>query len=192
MTERLVDRQVVHDGNYLSFVVDTIVDSEGRKHTRDVALHPGAVAMVALTGDRQLLLVRQYRHAAGVELLELPAGTLDTGPDGVKEDPLLAAKRELLEETGHSGEHWRKLAEFFTAPGFATELMHLYLATDVEPDPDYKGAMEDEILELEKMSFEDALALADDGKIRDAKTIAGLYMVDRLARLGKIKALDRG
>jgi ADP-ribose pyrophosphatase len=180
LIEKLVDRQVLHTGTYLTFVLDTVVDAEGRKHTRDVAVHPGAVTIVALTADRQVLLVRQYRHAAGQVLLELPAGTLDRQPDGSMEDPLAAARRELMEETGHSGGSWLKIAEFFTAPGFAGELMHMYLATDVAPDPRHAGPMEDERLEAESLPFGEALGLAASGAIRDAKTLVGLYLVERL------------
>jgi ADP-ribose pyrophosphatase len=180
LIEKLVDRQVLHTGTYLTFVLDTVVDAEGRKHTRDVALHPGAVTIVALTADRQVLLVRQYRHAAGQVLLELPAGMLDRQPNGSMEDPLAAARRELMEETGHSGGKWLKIAEFFTAPGFAGELMHMYLATDVAPDPRHAGPMEDERLEAESLPFDEALGLAASGAIRDAKTLVGLYLVERL------------
>jgi ADP-ribose pyrophosphatase len=189
LTERLVDRQVVHQGNYMTFVKDTILDPDGRPHTRDLVLHPGAVTIVAILADRRVLLVRQYRHAAGEALLELPAGTLDRQPDGSMEERLSAAKRELTEETGYHAAAWRELATFFTAPGFANELMTIYLATDVSADPDYKGADPDERLELEKLAFRDALALARSGHIRDAKTLVGLYMVDELARAGEVREL---
>jgi len=186
LLEKLVDRQVLPGGTYLTFVRDTVLTSDGEKRTRDIVLHPGAVTVVAVLPDRQVLLVRQYRHASGEVLVELPAGTLDKLEDGSIEDPLVAAKRELFEETGHRAGSWRKLAEFFTAPGFATELMHLYLATDVAPDPSHTGPMEDERLELEIMPFDKALAQADDGTIRDAKTLVGLYLVDRLIRKGDL------
>jgi ADP-ribose pyrophosphatase len=180
LIERLVDRKLVRASNYMSFVSDTVADREGRQHTREVVIHPGAVCIVALLPDRRLPMVRQYRHAAGEVLLELPAGTLDRGPDGSLEDPLHAARRELSEETGYRAAHWRKLAEFFTSPGFATELMHLYLATGMESDPDYAGPMEDERLELVILSFDEALERARTGAIRDAKSLLGLYLVDRL------------
>ena len=190
LIEKLVDRQVLPGGTYLTFARDTIVTSDGVRRTRDIVLHPGAVTVVAVLPDRQMLLVRQYRHAAGELLLELPAGTLDIMGDGSFEDPLVAGKRELFEETGHRAGSWRKLAEFFTAPGFATELMHLYLATDVAPDPTHEGPAEDERLELQILPLSEALALAEDGTIRDAKTLAGLYLIDRLGREGKLPELS--
>jgi ADP-ribose pyrophosphatase len=189
LTERLVNRQVVHQGNYMQFTRDTVLDADGREHTRDVVLHPGAVTVVAILPDRRLLLVRQYRHAAGEELLELPAGTLDRQPDGSMEDRLVAAKRELTEETGYRATTWREMGTFFTAPGFASELMTMFLATGLEPDPDFNGPDPDERLELEKISFEQALAMATRYELRDAKTLLGLYAADALARRGEIEEL---
>jgi ADP-ribose pyrophosphatase len=147
------------------------------------------VTVVAVLSDRRILLVRQYRHAAGETILELPAGTLDILGDGSVEQPLPAAQRELFEETGHRAGSWRKLAEFFTAPGFASELMHLFLATDVTADPTHTGPQEDERLELEILPFEEALTMAESGQIRDAKTLVGLYAVERLAREGEVREL---
>lgn len=182
LSEKLVERQVVHQGNYMTFARDVVLDPEGRRHTRDIVIHPGAVTVVALLPDRRLLLVRQYRHAAGEALLELPAGTLDRQPDGSLEQTLPAAQRELFEETGHRAAKWRELATFFTAPGFASELMTLYLATDAAPDPSHAGPDPDERLNVVTLPFDEALGLAQAGQIRDAKTLLGLYLVDALAR----------
>jgi ADP-ribose pyrophosphatase len=189
LIERLVDRQVLPGGNYLTFVRDTVATADGREHSRDVVLHPGAVTVCAVLPDRRLLLVRQYRHPAGEVLLELPAGTLDTLDDGSIEQPLPAGKRELFEETGHRARTWRHLSDFWTAPGFATELMHLYLATDVEHDPSHEGPEPDERLEVVTPTFDEALALAADGTIKDAKTLIGLYMLERMARAGEVPEL---
>ena len=98
--EKLVDRQVLPGSTYLTFARDTVLTDDGKPRTREVLLHPGAVTIVALLSDQRMLLVRQYRHAAGEILLELPAGTLDMLDDGSVEEPLSAAKRELFEETG--------------------------------------------------------------------------------------------
>ena len=189
LDERLVQRQVVHAGTYMTFARDTVLDPDGRRHTRDVVIHPGAVTVAAILLDRRVLFVRQYRHAAGEALLELPAGTLDRQPDGSLEKPLPAAQRELFEETGHRASDWRQLARFFTAPGFASELMTLYLATGVEPDASHDGPDRDERLAIVAVSFDDALAQAQRGEIRDAKTLVGLYMTDALARAGDIAEL---
>ena len=132
-----------------------------------------------------MLLVRQYRSPAERVLLEIPAGTLDVDDaTGQTEDPDLAARRELEEETGYRAATWRLLSRFWTAPGFATELMHLYLATDLSPaDPDGRlGPDEDEHLRLERLPFAEAVEAALIGGISDAKSIVGLLWVDRLRR----------
>jgi len=171
----------VHRGHYLEVRVDEIVTPDGRRSRRDVVGHPGAVAIVALDREDRVLMVRQFRLAAGQTLLEIPAGTLDRGDDGSLEDPDLAARRELEEETGFRAATWEHLGAFWTAPGFATELMHLYLARDLSPaHGDRLGPDEDERLELEHVPWRDGVAMAEDGRIADAKSIVGLL---RLARI---------
>jgi ADP-ribose pyrophosphatase len=142
---------------------------------------------VAIDPDDRVLLVRQWRTPASGVLLEIPAGTLDTDDaTGRTEDPDLAARRELEEETGYRANAWRKLAAFWTAPGFAGEKMHLYLATDLVPaHPDERlGPDEDEHLRLDPRPFDEALALVERGEIADAKSIAGLLWVARLRDRG--------
>jgi ADP-ribose diphosphatase len=138
---------------------------------------------VAIDTEDRVLLVRQWRTPADSVLLEIPAGTLDVAEEtGETEDPDLAARRELEEETGYRAGSWRKLASFWTAPGSASELMHLYLATELAPaHPDERlGPDEDEHLRLERRAFTDALAAVDAGEIADAKSIVGLLWVQRL------------
>jgi len=177
----VVASQVLHHGHYLTFKIDTIERADGSRATREVVGHPGAVAILAIDGDDQVLFVRQFRVAVGEALLEVPAGTLDVAADGSTEDPQIAAPRELEEETGMRAGSWRLLASFFTAPGFASELMHLYLATDLRPadgkrlDPD-----KDENLRLVRLPWRDALAAAERGEIIDAKSLVGLLWLARL------------
>ena len=114
-------------------------------------------------------------------LLEVPAGTLDPGPDGSTEDPEGAARRELEEETGHRAGSWRLLGRFYSAPGFTTELMHLYLAEDLRPaDGDLLGPDEDERLHLVRMPWREAVEAAERGEIADAKSIVALFWLARL------------
>ncbi|MEO8463332.1 MAG: NUDIX hydrolase, partial [Chloroflexota bacterium] len=123
----------------------------------------------------------QFRLAAERTLLEIPAGTLDRGADGRIEDPDLAAPRELEEETGFRAASWQHLGAFWTAPGFATELMHLYLARDLRPaHEDRLGPDEDERLELERLPWRDAVAMAERGEIADAKSLVGLFWLARI------------
>ena len=182
LTERVVDSEVIHRGHYIEIRRETIERHDGSRAKREIVGHPGAVAIVALDGEDRVLLVRQWRVAAGRALLELPAGTLDRDSvTGATEDPDLAARRELEEETGFRAGQWRKLASFWTAPGFATELMHVYLATDLAPaHEDRLGPDEDEWLELERLPFEHALAAVERGDIADAKSIVGVLWLARL------------
>jgi ADP-ribose pyrophosphatase len=127
-----------------------------------------------------VLLVRQYRVAVGELLLEIPAGTLDIADDGTIEDPDLAARRELEEETGMRAGSWRKVARFYTAPGFTSELMHLYLATELTvADTDRLGPDDDEHLLLEPLPVRDAIAAAERGEFADAKTLVALLWLAR-------------
>jgi len=155
--------------------------ADGSRHTRDIAGHPGAVAIVALDGDGRVPLVRQWRLPAGRDLLEIPAGGLDVH-DGRTEDPQLAARRELEEETGLRAGAWRKLGSFYSAPGFTEELMHLFLATDLAAAAadGRLGPDADEALILEWLPWQEAVAASEDGRIADAKSIVGLFWLARL------------
>jgi ADP-ribose pyrophosphatase len=184
-TERTVASRVLHRGRYLTFRIDTIERPDGTRAERDICDHPGAVAILALDETDRLLMVRQFRPATGGSLLEIPAGTLDVADDGSVEDPDHAAPRELEEETGQRADRWRLVGRFWTAPGFATELMHLYLATGLHGVRDQLGADEDERLELERIPVAKTLAMADAGAIVDAKTLVGLFWLDRLRATGR-------
>ncbi len=182
LDERVVDSRILHHGRYLDFRIDTIERTDGSRATREIVGHPGAVAVVAIDPDDRVLLVRQFRVAVGRTLLEIPAGTLDVdAATGEVESPDLAAARELEEETGYRAGTWQHLGSFWTAPGFATELMHLYLATDLEPaDDDRLGPDEDERLELVAMPAAEAIDAAERGQIADAKSLVGLLRLGRL------------
>ena len=177
---------MLHRGHYLTLRIDTIERADGTRATREVVGHPGAVAIVALDDADRVLLVRQWRTAAGRALLEIPAGTLDVDATGDVEDHALAAPRELEEETGHRATRWRRLASFWTAPGFASELMHLYLATGLVPaHADRLGPDDDERLDLVRLPWREAVGLALDGGIVDAKSIVGLLWLERLKGSGE-------
>jgi ADP-ribose pyrophosphatase len=181
LRETLISSEVLRQSRILEFRIDTIETPDGKRSTRDIAAHPGAVAVVAIDPDDRVLLVRQWRHATGGPLLEIPAGTLDRHADGSLEDHAVAAARELEEETGARAGAWRYLGAFYTAPGFTSELMHLYYATELTSS--HEGGLqpdEDEHLELQAIPFADALAMALRGEIQDAKSMVGLLMVARL------------
>ncbi len=180
LRETLVASEVLRRGRLLEFRVDTVELPDGTRSTRDVAGHPGGVCMVAIDDADRVLLVRQWRHAIGRALLELPAGTLDRDERGVIEDHAGAAARELEEETGSVAASWQYLGAFYTAPGFTSEQMHLYLATRLREAAGHHGPDEDERLELIPLPFAEAVAMAERGEIDDAKTQVGLLRVARL------------
>ena len=175
MPERTTSTRRAYDGRVISLRIDEVALEGGRRTIREVVEHPGAVAILAWDGDR-LAMVRQWRHATGRALLEIPAGTLERG-----EAPLATARRELAEEAGLAAAAWVEGPSFFTAPGFCTELMHLYLATDLTDA--FAAADDDEDLEPSRLTLPAALAAIDDGTVADAKTIAAiLWLARRLER----------
>lgn len=185
LRERLIESEVIRRGRILEFRIDTVEAVDGHRSTRDIAGHPGGVCVVAIDPEDRVLLVRQWRHAIGQALLEIPAGTLDREPGGSVEDHATAAARELDEETGSRAGTWRYLGGFYTAPGFTNELMHLYLATDLTPaDEGGIGPDDDERLELRAIPFTKAVTMAERGEIADAKSIVGLLWVARLRERG--------
>ncbi|MCC7493173.1 MAG: NUDIX hydrolase [Fimbriimonadaceae bacterium] len=171
MSESTLTSQRIYDGRVVHLDVDQVALAKGGQSVREVVRHPGAVMVVPVTADGRVVLVRQYRYAAGEALLELPAGTLDHPG----EDPLACAQRELAEETGYQATQWRLLASFYTAPGFCTELIHCFLASDVTPGA-VAEADADEDIELVMMPLSSAKTLARRGELRDAKTICGLLL----------------
>ena len=181
LRETLVESEVLRRSRILEFRVDTIEAVDGRRSSRDIVGHPGGVCVVAIDAEDRILFVRQWRHATGGPLLEIPAGTLDRHADGTIEEHAGAAARELEEETGSRAGSWRYLGAFYTAPGFTSELMHLYLATDLtSAHADGLHPDEDERLELRPIPFAEALAMAERGDLPDAKSLVGLYRVARL------------
>ena len=167
LTEHFVAGGMVLDGNLLKVYRDTVRLPDGSQGEREYIRHPGAVAIVALTEDRKLLLERQYRYPPRREFIEIPAGKIDPG-----EAHFATAKRELLEETGYLAEEWTRLCVLHTAIGYTDEAIELYLARKLtlqerKLDPG-------EFLETFLLPFDDALAMVRDGRISDVKTVAAI------------------
>lgn len=171
-----VSSEPIYQGRVFRVRKDTLRLATGQQVQRDVVEHPGAVVIVAVDGD-ELLFVRQYRYAAGEELLELVAGTREPG-----EEPMVTAGRELQEEAGFKAGKITKIGEFFSAPGFCSELLHLYMAEELTPSR--LPGDEDEEIDVVRLTLAEAVRMALAGEIRDAKTLAGvlLYAQIRNAR----------
>jgi ADP-ribose pyrophosphatase len=176
MEERTLSTTRPWIGRRIKIRIDEVERSDGHRTTREIVEHPGAVAILAWDGSR-IAMVRQWRHATGGVLLEIPAGTRERG-----EAPDETARRELAEEVGLAAGTWTAGPRFYTAPGFCDELMHLFLATDLSESAGESVA--DELVEPVWLVLDDALAAIDDGRIGDAKTIAGVGWLARRLRSG--------
>jgi ADP-ribose pyrophosphatase len=160
----------VYEGRVLNLRVDDVRYANGHRSTVEVAEHRGGVAVIAQPHDSTIVLVRQYRPAIGRELWEVPAGKLEAG-----EDPLDCATRELTEETGYRAQRLRKLWSFFTAPGFCTERLHLFVAEKLTPGA--QQTEEDESIEVRTFDVEEAWRMVVADEIPDAKTQIALAWV---------------
>ena len=180
LTEKTVRQHTLYEGRIINLRSDEAELPNGQPALREVVEHPGGVCVAALTPERELLMVRQYRYPFAEETLELPAGKLD-GRDG---DPLEAARRELKEETGATAQTWRSLGKLYPTPGICTEVDHLYLATDLsfgDSHPD-----EDEFLVVFRLPLSEAVRRVMAGELPDAKTQIGILKVWTLVQSGEL------
>ncbi|NLK21724.1 MAG: NUDIX hydrolase [Epulopiscium sp.] len=162
-----INRKEIYKGKIISLVQDIISLPNGKTAKRDVVLHNGAAAIVPMDESGNILFVRQYRQPVGEEILEIPAGTLEEG-----EEPLECAKRELEEETGYKANEFTHICSMYTAVGFCTEIIHIYLGTDLIMGK--QNLDEDEFVNVEKYPFNEAMKMIFDGRIKDSKTISGI------------------
>jgi ADP-ribose pyrophosphatase len=170
--ETITSTQTVFEGRTVTLKVHDVRLDNGRESKREIVEHRGAVAMVPLTEDGNVLMIEQFRLATGRIMLELPAGTLDHG-----ESPLSAAERELEEEVGMRAGAMQELGAFFVSPGWCTEKITVYLATDLVAST--QNLDEDEVVAVVALPLEEALSRATNGQIQDAKSITGLLLADR-------------
>lgn len=172
-TEKRLRRVNAYSGVIVDVQVDMVTLPNGQTTLREVVKHPGGVCVAAVDGEGRVAVVRQYRYPMGEHLIELPAGKLEPG-----EEPLSAAKRELSEETGLEAGRWQSLGAVYTSPGYSTERLYLYLATELEqgaahPDPN-------EFLDVEKIPLTELVFRAERGELADAKTAVGILYAQRL------------
>ena len=168
-----IQSEIVYTGRAFNVRVDKVRLPNGRVIHLDIVNHSPAVVILPLDNLARIWFVRQYRHATGDSLLELPAGTLEAN-----EPPLKCAARELREEIGMSAERLTQIGEFFIAPGYSTEYLYIYLATGLKSNP--LPADEDELIQVEKISVDQAYKMVQDGQLRDAKTLATLLLASNL------------
>jgi ADP-ribose pyrophosphatase len=172
MDETILKTEKIYNGRVINVAVHEVRLPDGSKAKRELVQHPGAVAVVALLPRRKVLLVRQFRMAAGQVLSEIPAGTLRPN-----EPPERCAIRELQEETGYKPGKLEAMGGFYVAPGYTTEYIHLFLATDLTES--HLDGDADEFIEVQTVSLLQGLAMIERGDIVDGKTITGLLRVAR-------------
>jgi ADP-ribose pyrophosphatase len=169
MFSRCNESTLVHKGRVFELHRDRITLPNGVATTLDVIRHPGAAAIVPVTDQRHVVLIRQYRYAIDAYIWEIPAGTMESG-----ESPLDCARRELTEEIGVSAGRWEELGALAPLPAYSDETIHLYCAYDLAPARQHLDP--DEILEIHEFRYAETLEMIRSGHIRDGKTIAGLMM----------------
>jgi 8-oxo-dGTP pyrophosphatase MutT (NUDIX family) len=162
-----IEQRTVFAGRVITVNLETVDLPNGRRTQLEIVHHPGGAAIVAIDAHGRVCLLRQYRHAAGGWIWELPAGKLEP-----HEPPLATAQRELIEEAGVRATHWRSLGDYVSSPGVFTEVIHLFLASGLEPlrsTPEY-----DELFEVHWIALEQARSRALNGELRDGKTVVGV------------------
>jgi ADP-ribose pyrophosphatase len=176
MAHELIEKQAIFEGKKVRLEVHHLRDEEtDRRMSREVVVHPGAVVILPLLKDDQIVLIKNRRYAVGQILIELPAGTLEKG-----EAPMNCAGRELLEETGYLAGRLQPIGNFYTSPGILSEKMYAFAAYDLEKK---ESALEEgEEIELLPAKLDDAIEMIQLGQIADAKTIATLMIYDRFFR----------
>lgn len=170
--ERTLSSEQIFNGKIVHLQVDKVTLPDGNIATRELIKHPGAVAVIALNKENKLIMVEQYRKPCERSLVEIPAGKLEKG-----EDPKQAAIRELEEETGYAARDLQYITSFYSSPGFADELLHIYFTDQLEKLDNPRKADEDEFVEVHELSLAEAQKFVADQKICDAKTnYAVLYL----------------
>ena len=168
--EETIDKETLYEGKIVDLNLHDVRLPNGEVSKREIVNHPGAVAIIAYTADDKIIMVRQFRKALEKEIIEIPAGKLETG-----EQPEETAKRELEEETGYKTDQLTKIGSFYTSPGFSDEIVHVYEAHTL-----YTGTVatdDDEFVELIEVTLDEADKLIESGDIHDAKTMFAIQHV---------------
>ena len=169
MSATINHRKTLHQGRVFELVSENYTLDNGVTADMDFIQHPGAVAVVPMLNQDDVILIRQYRHAVREFIWEIPAGTLDS-----EESPMGCAKRELIEETGYSAGKWHQLGTITPLPGCSDERIHIFLASDLKPAG--QNLDRDEMLSVHRLQFKAAIEMILTGEIQDGKTISGLFL----------------
>ncbi|KLV27748.1 ADP-ribose pyrophosphatase [Niallia circulans] len=169
LEEKTLKTEHIYSGRIIQVQVDEVELPNGKTSTRELVKHPGAVAVIAITDDNKLVMVEQYRKPLEKVIVEIPAGKLEKG-----EEPALCARRELEEETGYECESLELVSSFYTSPGFADEIIHIYVAKGLKQKENAAGLDEDEFVNVLEISLDEALEFIKEKRIFDAKTIFGV------------------
>ncbi|MEH7110505.1 MULTISPECIES: NUDIX hydrolase [Bacillaceae] len=166
LEEKTLHSKEIFSGKVVSLYLEDVELPNGKQSKREIIKHPGAVAILAVTDENKMVMVEQYRKPLERTIVEIPAGKLEKG-----EEPAVCARRELEEETGYECASLELLTSFYTSPGFADEIVHVYLAKGLKKKENAAGLDEDEFVNLEEITLEEALQYVQEQKIYDAKTI---------------------
>jgi ADP-ribose pyrophosphatase len=166
LEEKTLHSEEIFSGKVISLHLQEVELPNGKHGKREIIKHPGAVAILAITDDKKVVMVEQFRKALERTIVEIPAGKLEKG-----EEPALCARRELEEETGYECASLEWLTSFYTSPGFADEIVHVYVATGLTKKENAAALDEDEFVNLEELTLEEAIQYVKEQKIYDAKTI---------------------
>lgn len=169
LEEKTLKTELIFSGRIIQVQVDEVELPNGKTSTRELVKHPGAVAVIAITDDNKLVMVEQYRKPLEKVIVEIPAGKLEKG-----EEPALCARRELEEETGYDCESLELVSSFYTSPGFADEIIHVYVAKGLTKKENAAGLDEDEFVNVLEITLDEALEYIKEQRIFDAKTIFGV------------------
>lgn len=176
--EKTIHTEKIYEGKVVKLQVDDVTLPNGKTSKRELIKHPGAVGIIPIKKDKKIVFVEQYRKPLEKSLVEIPAGKLEPG-----EKPEITAIRELEEETGYTTESLQFVASFYTSPGFANELMHLYLTEDIVPLENERAGEDDEFVELIELTLEEAKNYVNALRIHDAKTNYAILYLEMLERM---------
>ena len=181
MNLKLLRRNRIYEGRVFNVIVDDVEYPSGNRSVREVAEHSGGAVVLAVFPDDSVILIRQHRYPLDQFIVELPAGKLNAG-----EDPLHCAQRELEEETGFTAKKWTKLNAIYTTPGFCTEILHIYMAQDLQAAPGGRKLEEGELtMTVKVVPIGEAIEMVERQDIRDGKTICGILLGERALRKGR-------